>query len=31
MSKHSQECLKQWLASEKNPSKIVVTVYKTKG
>jgi hypothetical protein len=28
--KHSQECLKQWLASEKTPKNPVLTEYKTK-
>ena len=28
MKAHTQDCLKQWMASEKNPSKIVLTVYK---
>jgi hypothetical protein len=28
--KHSQECLKQWLASEKTPKKVILTEYKTK-
>lgn len=28
--KHSQECLKQWLASEKTPKRIVLTEFKTK-
>lgn len=28
--KHTQDCLKQWLASQKNPSKIVLTEYKNK-
>lgn len=26
--KHSQECLKQWLASEKTPKRVVLTEFK---
>jgi hypothetical protein len=26
--KHSQDCLKQWLASEKNPKRVLLTEFK---
>jgi hypothetical protein len=28
---HSRECLKQWLASEKAPKRVVLTEYKKEG
>lgn len=30
MKKHTNECLKQWLASEKTPNRVVLTEFKNK-